>query len=467
MTIQEQIAQLGQKSVAGIEKGSQGVQELAQFQDEMNVKKATYLQDRLEAINAVKKELGVIGSEAVQQKADELKNNIKQSVIKERKLGKMNFGKTIDVAALSEFNSEIDTLANLARTTKIADKIYQDAVDEIDQNEAIPLAQKGAAKRQVMQTLVDPKRMELMTPEDIMSEVSSVIDNNSDIGILTLNVLKDIGEVETMIPTTDGGSIGKKHSALLQMDNNGKLTWSPEGEKLYEEAFRKMEDLGYSGNIDYYKNKFLETSSRAFSEREGDKLGNMLKRQAYEENQLDIKAKKAAAAAGGFDPNSPKNDWFTEVFIRSFTPSYGSKLFQVGKMADIKQTAEAIGIKYREVVENGKRYLQLSAAGDDPYMEKFTGQKFEIGNESSMNALRAVVAKKVAESDIELMNSTPFNPKDKAFDKGSKKLWRTLFEMIEDEGPTAGFRGPYANEENTLEKKASTGGAMAIFNKSK
>jgi hypothetical protein len=253
----------------------------------------------METINAISKELGVLTGEFVDKEAAALKNDIKESIIKERKAGNFSLGRSIDVSKLSSFNERIDQLSNLAENSRNIDKIYRDAEQSVMSSNLISAADKPLVLNQIMRGLVDEDRLAGMNASDMIGDISETIKAGADINKVISSIVGDAGEKSVSITDANGNSVSKRIPGLLQMNNDGLVEFSEGGFEQFAKAYERSKQLGYGSGVslEVAANRYLENQNTAFTKK--DRFSDPLDEDYKRMRNRAMKAKLEEAKGNG------------------------------------------------------------------------------------------------------------------------------------------------------------------------
>lgn len=368
-----------EQSREGLERGFSSLGDIARFQGEMNQQKASYALERIEALERIKDEAGVIVGGYVQDAVNDAKSKIKDSILKERKLGKIRFGKTIDMSAISNINKDIDDLSRLARNSKVVDKFIGDGINIIDSNKYIRGPEKPGVKKLLMQTVMDPDKLSSMDYASLMGELDALIKNSSNMTDIVTDVIGKKGMSSVTITKANGEK--KQINVPSNMAFDGKtmsLKFTPEGMAEVTDAFNSAKEQGYTGDLATVARDILNSASSTYLTAEGDPY---------------FHAKNRAALAGARGEKEEK----TESAYINVAATYLSQPDQISKLGfnkQINESMKAAGITYGE--ESGKLRIRvktdiINPMTGEPIVE--TGPLIDKSDPKSFTVIKAFLQK--------------------------------------------------------------------------
>jgi hypothetical protein len=386
MTAADQINRMAEESQAGIREGFQGLSDLAKFKGQMDQQKASYAMERIEAINRIKDEVGVYLGEEVINQADGLKGRLKESIIKERKLGKVRFGKSIDMSALGAMNQDIDKLAKLARNSRVMDKVVEDGFDAIDSDKYI--MDKAGAKQMLLRSVVDTDKLAAMDIQSMSSEIDKLLKSKSNTERVVEDVIGDVGMASSSYTKANGESKSFAHPSTMQMNpKTGDLTFTEGGDQLVNQAYQEAVSMGYNGSLEGIKSAMISKAQRQFVNKEGDPFW-------AEENRLSIAERKKRLAGEEEEDNSGiAIDALSRAVV---DPTGWAKVPQAKRFMDIMKQS---GIEfYRKEDKDGN--VRLFTRGDvkDFYGNVIHSQNTPIDLSDGLGAqatVRAILERKM------------------------------------------------------------------------
>lgn len=380
----EQQAAIGQSSNEDTARGWGTVGEMASLFNQVQAYKTQKFKDKLDVVNAVSKELGDLTGEFVDQKKASLLKDIKESVVKDMKVGGLSFGKTVDVKKLNQFNSEIAKLAKLTKNSQMIDKIYKRAVDVIDKDKFIPDSAKQTVIRNVTRSLVDPDILENFDTNEVLQNIDGIVKGGSDINRVVIDLMGEVGTRKVNLPDGKGGYTASEVPAIFDIDDKkGGLVFNQEGAYRFMRAYNKAKELGYSGDFNTAVDQFVQSQDSALkiSERYRDPLDEALKRER-------LKKSRGQNKVGGQSIDVLAN------FIKNPNIFDGA-----GTKKQLKDILRSEGIDFtRNGNEVTFKSSQFKKVGDIEFDPK--GQTYNLSDSKDVETMRAFLQKVISDENI-------------------------------------------------------------------
>lgn len=267
MTIQEQISQLGQQQQQSLDKTFSGISEDVGKYLELEKKKAQTVADKLDYIEEISKEIGMISGEYVREEKERLIKEIKSNILKDRKVFGSSFGKTLDLSKLASFDKDIRKLGNLSETSRVVDQFWKMGQEKIQNSALLTDKDKQIAMNQMTRAIVDKDNLENFSFAQLSERLDNVVKSNTDDLLVLENVIGDIGTRKVAGRDEDGNEWSYEMPQKIMRINtsNGQLEYTEEGRRTIENTVKQLNQQGY--NIDEatiyerYRQKFNSNSA--------------------------------------------------------------------------------------------------------------------------------------------------------------------------------------------------------------
>jgi len=396
-----QIDQMTQQNREALNDAFSGIQSIAGHMDQMNTRKSEYLRNRFEDINNITKELGVITGEFVEGRASELRDEIRSKVLKETKTLGVGTGISIDMSRMSGLNSKINELSRLAKNSRNIDLIYRDAEQSIMSNEMIPDSEKPKMMNQVMRMLVDDDKLSTLDTSDIMSELNQVILGGSDSYRVIDNILGDVGTATSTFTDDRGGTISKSYSNILKMDDSGNLSFTPEGQSSFMEAYNRAKELGYNMRSPQEEMaRYIDGTNSKFGNRDAQWI-DPLDREYKKLRNAGLRARNKKAAGDPFS-SGLSIDVLSDYIMRP------ARYRKAGFSTQLDKILERHNVNFRRIDDQN---IQLSDKSDllhpttgEVLLAK--GRKLNLSEPEDQAAVRNMLDKLISDENIKDLDFT-------------------------------------------------------------
>ena len=382
--ILQQIVDLGKEADKDTREGFAAFGKFASGLNAINTRKTQMFKDKLDVINSVSKELGTLTGEFVDQKKSALLDDIKKSVIKERGLGGLKFGKTVDMKSLNSFNDDIARLAKLSKNSRIIDQVYKKAADLVDKDKFIPESAKQSVMQDITRSLVDQEILENLDTPEVLQNIDSLIKGGSDINRVMTDIMGEVGTRKLNLPDGQGGFVATEVPSIFDIDEeNGELIFNQQGAVRFMDAFNKAKELGYSGDFKKTVNQFVQNQDSALkiSERFRDPLDDAIKRERLKKMR------------GESDPGGQSIEVLSN-FIKN------PNIFDdVGVRKQLKGILRSQGIDFsrngNEVTFKSNQFKKIGDVEFDP-----KGVTYDLSDPKDVETMRALLQKVISDENI-------------------------------------------------------------------
>lgn len=245
MTLAEQIEGIRRENKQEIDRTFKNISSDVGRYVELEGQKAETARAKLEYIEEISKELGVISGDYVKEEKSRLINEIKSNILKDRKVFGKNFGKTVDLSKLASFEKDIQKLGNLAETSRVVDQFYKMNQQKIEQSKFMKTKGKSQAMNELMKTLVDKDTLENFSFDQLSQELDGIVRRNTD-PLLLMN--EEIGKqgMKTVTYTNSlGGQSTKTVPQFLDIDARGRVIVKPEDRVKLQAYASELSEAGY------------------------------------------------------------------------------------------------------------------------------------------------------------------------------------------------------------------------------
>ena len=365
-------------------------------------------------------ELGSIHGENVQEFKNSLLKEIKGSIRKNRKIGGLSLGQTVDLGKLNEFNSKINRLGRLAENSRVIDKLYKSYAEGIGKNKYV--IDKGGVNSQVLRILSDQDKLESMNVEDLSREIEGLIKANSD----SLSVINDLmGDVGTQQFTDDQGNSYTLPN-VFELNESGQPSLSVDGTRKLAQAIGKANMAGFSVDpnevLPRFVNQFDTSVKQAKAEDPRDIEYKELRNQS-------LRDKASKLRKGEQDEELQKEALNTIARAISLPRTMGTSAIK-DKAFDLLQTK---GFKITES-EDGKTLNIKKEGKPDFFNERFAAAMQSSGGfDDQSSATNFNINLRKDEGALQFFLNNIFNKKDMKF-LGDSQYIDELGRLLSTEG---------------------------------